>query len=555
MPNPAFDPDEIFLDSANLPAFHIEQFEGSLERPLPKATFYFLGMACLIIGLLFVSRLADLQLIRGKALAARSASNTLRHLPLFAERGLIYDRFDVELAWNEQSGRRYLVKPGLAHLVGYISYPLAAELADGQYDPKEFVGRSGAEAAFNQILQGKKGVKIEERDVRGELHSEYLLQKPVGGQDLRLSVDARLQERFHLAIADLIARGLFQAGVGVIMDIDTGELLALVSVPEYDANVLASGADNELLQNYVNDQRKPFLNRAVAGLYMPGSVVKPFLAIAALNEGIITPEKKILSTGSITVPNPFFPDRPSVFKDWKAHGWVDLREAVAVSSNVYFYSIGGGFGEQKGLGIEAIEKYVRWFGFGRLTGIELANEKAGVVPSPEWKAAVFGGEDWRLGDTYHTVIGQYGFQVTPLQLVRAMAAIANGGRLVRPTILAATDTPLAAEAEQLPIKPEHFQVIREGLRLAVTTGTARGLDLPTVKIAAKTGTAEVGVSKERINSLVIGFFPYERPRYAFAVVMEDGRQGQLVGALFVMRQIFEWMSLVTPEYLAYNGGN
>jgi penicillin-binding protein 2 len=136
-----------------------------------------------------------------------------------------------------------------------------------------------------------------------------------------------------------------------------------------------------------------------------------------------------------------------------------------------------------------------------------------------------------------------------------MAAIANGGRLVRPTILAATDTPLAAEAEQLPIKPEHFQVIREGLRLAVTTGTARGLDLPTIKIAAKTGTAEVGVAKERINSLIIGFFPYERPRYAFAVVMEDGRQGQLVGALFVMRQLFDWMSLVTPEYLAYNGGN
>lgn len=546
------DPDEIFLDSANLPAFHIEQLEGSLEKPLAKSTFYLLGFICFLIGITLVGRAAELQLVRGEALATRSSLNTLRQTPLFAERGVIYDRFGVELAWNEQAGRRYTDKSGFAHLLGYTSYPTAAELENGKYDPKEFVGRTGAEAALNQELQGEKGVKIEEIDVYDQLRSEYLLKKPAGGRDIRLSIDARLEERLYRAVADLISRGLFQAGAGVIMDIYTGELLALVSAPEYDANALTAGADETLLQSYIADRRKPFLNRAVAGLYTPGSAIKPIMAVAALNEGIITSEKKILSTGSITVPNPFFPDRPSVFKDWKAHGWVDLREAIAVSSNVYFYSIGGGFGGQRGLGIEAIEKYVRLFGFGQTTGVELAGEKEGVVPNPRWKAAAFTGEGWRLGDTYHTVIGQYGFQVTPLQLVRATAAIASGGYFIRPTILASSDTPAPPETNKLTLNPDAFRVVREGMRLAVTSGTAQGLSLPAVQIAAKTGTAEVGVLKEHTNMLATGFFPYERPRYAFAAVMENGRHGELIGAVFVMRQLFEWMSQMTPEYFAVN---
>lgn len=545
------DPDEIFLDSANLPAFNVEQLEGSLEKPLPKAAFYFLGALCFLIVAAVAVRTADLQLKQGEALAARSSSNTLRRIPIFAERGIIYDRFGTELAWNEQGGRRYLAEPGLAHLLGYISLPTAEELQSGDYDVKELVGRTGAEEAFNPILQGERGVKIEEVDVNGELRSEYLLTRPTGGEDLHLSIDKRLQERLSFYIADLVARGLFQAGAGGMMDIYTGELLALVSVPEYDLNALAAGADPELLKQYQEDKKKPFLNRAVSGLYTPGSVVKPFMALAALNENIITPEKKILSTGSITVPNPFFPDKPSVFKDWKAHGWVNLREAIAVSSDVYFYSIGGGFGDQKGVGIEKIDKYAHLFGLGELAGIKLASEKKGVVPTPAWKAATFAGEDWRLGDTYNTVIGQYGFQATPLQLVRAAAAIASG-YLVRPAILASVETPALTAADKLPIKTEHLQVVREGLRLAVTAGTAQGLNLPSVAIAAKTGTAEIGAAKERINSLILGFFPDEAPRYSFAVVMENGRAGELIGGVYVMRQLFDWMSQMTPEYFIAN---
>ena len=156
--------------------------------------------------------------------------------------------------------------------------------------------------------------------------------------------------------------------------------------------------------------------------------------MGALTEGVIDPYKKILSTGSISIPNPYFPDQKTVFKDWKAHGWTDMREAIAVSSDVYFYEIGGGFESQKGLGIVNIEKYAQLFGIGQKTGIDLPDEKGGIIPGPEWKIKNFKGEPWRIGDTYNTVIGQYGFQVTPLEMVRAISAIANYGTLVTPAL-------------------------------------------------------------------------------------------------------------------------
>ena len=185
----------------------------------------------------------------------------------------------------------------------------------------------------------------------------------------------------------------------------------------------------------MEDEGKRFLEGALDGLYMPGSIVKPFIASAALTEKIITPEKSILSIGSISIPNPYNPDKESVFKDWKAHGYVNMREAIAVSSDVYFYEIGGGFGDQPGLGIARIKQYLELFGFGKADDNNFLLDVKGTIPDPAWKAQVFDGEPWRIGDTYNTSIGQYGMQVTPMQALRATAAIANGGFLVDPTLL------------------------------------------------------------------------------------------------------------------------
>ena len=311
---------------------------------------------------------------------------------------------------------------------------------------------------------------------------------------------------------------------------------------------MSEGSDRAAIQKYISDTRQPFLDRAVSGLYTPGSIVKPFLALGALKEGVITPEKEILSTGSISIPNPYDSTKKSVFNDWRAHGWVDMRRALAVSSDVYFYEIGGGFENQIGLGIARIKKYMQLFGFGASDPKNALLAVEGTLPDPAWKAKTFDGEVWRIGDTYNTSIGQYGMQVTPMQAVRATAALANGGILLEPTLLLNGNRGRNS-ARALDFSADDMKVIQEGMRDAVLLGTAGNLNIPAVAIAAKTGTAELGSKKQLVNSWVEGFFPYENPRYAFVVIMERGPYENTVGALYVMRQLFEWMSQHTPEYL------
>jgi penicillin-binding protein 2 len=315
------------------------------------------------------------------------------------------------------------------------------------------------------------------------------------------------------------------------------------SFPEYNSTILSEGSDNDAIANFFADPQKPFLNRAINGLYTPGSVIKPFIAIAALNENIIDPKKEILSSGSISVPNLYFPEMSSIFTDWRAHGLVNMIDALAVSSNIYFYHIGGGYGGQIGLGIEKIEDYLRKFGLAGKTGIDLPVEAEGTIPNPTWKKEVFS-DDWRLGDTYNTVIGQYGFQVTPIQILRGIAAIANGGILLKPKIAMFQESNNFKST--LGIKDEAFEIVREGMRQAVERGTAAGLSVPYLKVAAKTGTAEIG--KISLNSWVAGFFPYENPKYAFVVIMEKGPIHNSIGGVYVMRQLLDWMNLNTPEY-------
>jgi penicillin-binding protein 2 len=319
----------------------------------------------------------------------------------------------------------------------------------------------------------------------------------------------------------------------------------MTSYPEYSSQVLTDGADRKAISDYQTNPRTPFLDRAVSGLYAPGSIVKPFMAISALNEKIISPEKKILSTGSISLPNPYFPDKPSVFKDWKAHGWVDMRDAIAVSSDVYFYAVGGGYKDQKGLGITNIDKYMRLFGFGNKTGIDLEGEEEGVIPTPEWKKKYFENGTWLIGDTYHTSIGQYGFQVTPLQAVHSVAGIAARGTLVTPHVVMSSTI---QKKELATISKSYFDVAGEGMRRGVLYGIAGVLNVNSVNIAAKTGTAELGVNKDMVNSWITGFFPYEHPRYAFALVMERGPVHYTQGGPATMRLIIDWMGINTPEY-------
>lgn len=543
-------PDEVFMDSSNLSSFNTAQFEGRLEYPIPRKTFYGILIVLILVAAIFLGRLWYLQINRGDVYAAISKDNRLHEVPVFAERGVIFDRNGERLAWNVPNGeedyskREYADIPGLSHLIGYVSYP--ARDSSGIYYQNEFVGLSGVEKSLDDNISGYNGTKIVETNAIGEITSEGVVDSPISGENVHLSIDSRVQSKIYEIIEELSGRVGFSGGVGGMMNIETGELIALTSYPEYDNQAFTDG-DNEVINSTLTDPRNLLLNRSVSGLYTPGSIVKPFLALAALNENLISPEKQILSTGSITIPNPYFPDKPSVFTDWKPHGWVDMSDAISVSSNVYFYAIGGGYQDQDGLGIARIEKYMRLFGLGESTGIDLPGEETGVIPNPEWKREIFDGEPWRLGDTYNTSIGQYGVQVTPIEALRSVAAIANDGIILKPSLVESSggESQIVGVVD---IDHDYFKEVRIGMRQSVESGTETALDVSYVEVAGKTGTAEVGISKKLVNSWAIGFFPYDNPKYAFAFLLERGPIDNLIGGVYVARTLFDWMSLNTPEY-------
>ena len=544
----AIEPDEILIDAQNLPGFDAGRLEGRIERPIEKNVYRVFLLFVALIGIVFLLQLGKLQVLDAQELRAHADANHLQETVIIAERGSVVDRNGASLALNEPdeelgfSKRHYPYGESAAHLIGYVSYP---KRDPNGYWFQEYVdGRFGIEEIFNDRLLGQNGVLIRETTAVGDVLNGSVVRVPQSGHDITLSIDADLQQHVYERLRERAFEVDFIGGSAAIIDIETGELLTLASYPSFDPNILSDGTEEETIAGYSTDERSPYLDRAVAGLYTPGSVVKPFIALAALEEEVIDEHTQILSTGSISIPNPYNPDLETIFRDWRAHGWTDMREAIAVSSDVYFYEIGGGFEEQPGLGIRVIEGWLRDFGFGAPTGSTLRGEAYGVIPTPEWKWETFN-EEWFLGNTYHTAIGQYGFQASTLQLARATAALANGGTLVTPTV----EVGHAAPEISIAFEDTHLQVVHEGMRQAVTSGTAQALNLPSVSVAAKTGTAEVGREKEFINSLIVGFFPYENPKYAFAVIMERAPAGTTAGSPLVMQQVFQWMAENRPEML------
>lgn len=544
--------EEILLDASNLPAFNQNRLEGKRELPITRTSVFYVGGFFMLVACFFLSKLFTLQVFEGTYYKEISDGNSIDKTVIIAERGVIYDRNGEMLAWNaEDKGNRfdfpmraYSDRDGLGQLIGYVSYPQKDKY--GFFYRTEYLGISGAESTFNSRLQGDNGDRVLERDALGAVIGEHVVDMPVAGTPVTLSLDARLSEAMFDIIATSSAQAGFRSGAGAIMDVKSGEIIALASFPSYDPEVMADGVEDELIAAYNRDDRFPFLNKVVGGVYTPGSVMKPFLAYAALKEGVISPDKIIVSTGAIVIPNPYSPSNPSRFTDWRAHGAMDMRKAIAFSSNVYFYVISGGYGGQPGLGITKMNQYYDLFGFGHPTGVALDNEQAGTVPSPAWKQEVFG-DDWRLGDTYLTSIGQFGFQVTPLQILRSYAALANGGYLVTPQI----EKGAQGEVTDLNLDPAHLRVIHEGMRMTVNFpgGTARGLERTDVAVAAKSGTAEIGAGNAYVNSWGAGFFPYEEPRYAFVLMMDKAPRSNALGATRIMGQVVEWMSKNTPEYL------
>ena len=442
---------------------------------------------------------------------------------------------------NKETRRDYNDGGYFSHVIGYVGRVSSGDLNnDSYYSILDFIGKDGLEAQYEKELRGLPGKIAVSVNSENAILKTLIAKEAMPGNNLELSIDGDLQKLLTNAINAKMIQTNSTAAAAVVLNVKSGEIIALVSLPSFDFNSQAYG-------EIIKDKNKPLFNRAISGFYPAGSTIKPFVASAALAENIIDPNSKIDDTlGYIKIENQYDPDIVYTYRDWKAHGFVDMRRAIAVSANVYFYVIGGGYKNIKGLGIDRIKKYLNIFGFGSNLGIDLPGESSGLIPDPSWKKSVKN-EGWFTGDTYNVSIGQGDTIITPLQLASAIGAIANGGTLWRPKlVLKITDNSnnIIREFKPEPIKTNivdesKLKVVREGLRGAITEGSAYLLnDLP-IKVAGKTGTAQVTNTFRKTNAWFTGFAPYDNPEIALAIIVEGAGEGS-TAAVPVAKEVFYW---------------
>lgn len=480
-----------------------------------------------------------------------------------------------------------------ADLIGYMAPIPSPESAPLTYDyyvnqrglqpNRDRIGVQGVEASLQDILAGQNGSRLIEEDVAGQfLRTTAVETETVPGLNVQLTIDVRLQRAVEVALLKRLqeirdytgGNQNFTSGVVIVMNPNTGEVLAMVSWPTYDNNRFARNLDLDYYFSLVGDAERglppnpdyPMLNHAVQILYPPGSVFKLVTATGALQEGVITADRKLEDTGKITIRNKYFPADPGkakdfvcwIYKSGRGHGFMNFVEGIANSCNVYFYKIGGGYEPDglTGLGDVRLANWMDLFGFGRRSGIDLPAEQAGFIPTRDWKRRNQG-ESWTTGDTYNAVIGQGFVQVTPLQLLNAYNAVINGGTLYKPQLVekildgegnVITATQPTAIG-RLPVTPENLAQVRAGLRLTVTDGTLSGsllygrsdpiIDVPGVNVAGKTGTAEYCdrlawsrnlciPGKWPAHAWTVMYAPYEAPEVSVVAFVYNGTEGSIV---------------------------
>ena len=418
-----------------------------------------------------------------------------------------------------------------AHLFGYVGEVSEPQVAkDASLKSGDIVGQAGIESVYNALLMGDDGAKHVVVNSVGREIKTLDETRPTEGKRLRLTIDYDLQK----AVDDGF-KALRYTGAAVILDPNSGEVLAYTSLPAYDPNAFASGIDRAALASLNSDEAHPFTDRAIQGRFSPGSTFKMAVATAALEEGVITPDFKVFCPGHAT----FF-GRP--FKCWKpgGHGTMDLRHAIEQSCNVYFYTVGNM------TGIDKIHKWATFLGLGEKSGIDLPNEYQGLVPSPEWKRAnTKNHEKWYSGETISVSIGQGQVSLTPVSMAVYISTIANGGTRVTPHLLKAVDdgsgwkpVPAPEPKSRGELKPETVQAIHEGLFMVVNgAGTGHNAQLKGYDVSGKTGTAQVisleggrsakGRSEKdlRDNGWFVFFAPRDNPQIAGAILAEHAEHG------------------------------
>ena len=431
----------------------------------------------------------------------------------------------------------------LSHIIGYLGKISENELSNNSsagYLSSDSIGKTGLEKQYESVLRGTYGKKKIEVNALGREQTVLAEEAPTPGDHLILTINLEAQEKMEKLMTASMAKNKWGRAAGIAMNPNTGEVLAMVSLPAYDNNDFSGGISKDKYQKYITDQNQPLYNRAIAGTYPSGSIVKPLIAAAALQEGIITRNTTFLSTGGLAIDKWFF-------DDWKAggHGLTNVTKAIAWSVNTFFYYIGGGYKTFTGLGVEKITDYLRQFNLASATGIDLPGESAGFLPSKEWKQQTKN-EIWYVGDTYNLSIGQGDLLVTPLQAAVWTSAVANGGKVVRPHVVSAVVNPVTKTADKVEtqiinqgiVSEANMDISRQGMRQCVIAGSCELLRALPFAAAGKTGTAQWNSNKEN-HAWFTSFAPYNNPQIVVVILVEEGKEGS-TAAQPIARDFLAW---------------
>lgn len=497
----------------------------------------------------FAKKISDvLQINEGEILMRLESADAKSLNPVLLKEGISQDETLILLEKatelpgvriDKTAVREYVDGPIFSHLLGYEGKIEKKEYEKNPgYSLTDYIGKQGIEKSFEKYLRGVPGATQMEVDSLGNVKREVGLINPKPGSDLYLSIDAGLQKKLYDSMVATSEKTGTKTGAAVAIDPRNGKVLAFISTPSFDNNLFAKKISQEQYLNLINDQDKPLFNRALAGEYPPGSTVKPGIAAGALMENVITPDTVIDGLGGFLRIGSFS------FGDWKVHGPSDVRQAIAESNDIFFYTVGGGYGNIQGLGMNRMKKYYNMFGFGKPTGIDLGGEASGFIPDEQWKQDKFN-ERWFVGNSYHASIGQGYVTATPLQLANYTAAIANGGSLFVPQLvekikknngeIEKIEPQITANIE---LPKDIFQIIKEGMRQTITSGTAQQLNNLPVEVAGKTGTAQFG-NEDKTHAWFISFAPYENPEIAMVVLAEGAGEGHS-SAVPITRDVYQW---------------
>ncbi len=467
--------------------------------------------------------------------------------------------------------REYPYGPLLAQILGYtglIPRENSDEYKNQGYSPTDQVGLTGLEYTYESDLRGAKGRRHIEVDVAGREIFNLGEESPIPGHNLVLTLDVELQQTVGKILEKTLRTARAKQAVAIVLDVRNGNILAMDSLPSYDDNLFATGISVDDFTNLAQDPLHPLMNQATTGQYPPGSTFKLIPASAALQEHVIDTKARLTTPGIIWVPNRNYPERPDLaqpFYDWYKPGFgsLNIYGGIAESSDVFFYKIAGGEAPdyESGLGEERLAGYSRMFGLGQLTGIDLPGEAKGLVPDQNWKLKTIG-NPWTLGDTYNMGIGQGYLLSTPLQVANFTEIVANGGTLYKPQLVRAiydANGSLVRSIDpqvirRVAVEPQYLAVVREGMRLGVTSGTSTNANLADVTVGAKTGTAEYYGPKVNghlpTHAWFTAFAPYENPQVVVAVFVYGGGEGSAVAAPAVADILRAYFKLPADSPLA-----